>query len=38
VLRLSAATGAGVREALRALAAEIEARRAPREERAAWRP
>jgi GTPase len=38
VLRLSAATGAGVREALRALAAEIDARRAPREERAAWRP
>jgi GTPase len=38
VLRLSAATGAGVREALRALAAEIDARRAPREERAEWRP
>ncbi len=38
VLRLSAATGAGVREALRALAAEIGARRAPPEEREAWRP
>jgi GTPase len=38
VLRLSAATGEGVREALRALAAEIAARRAPPEEREAWRP
>jgi GTPase len=38
VLRLSAATGAGAREALRALAAEIGAQRTPQEERAAWRP
>jgi GTPase len=38
VLRLSAATGQGVREALRALMAEIGARRETREEPEPWRP